>query len=68
MRRCLLRLFATLKSHLAEEELHEPILEDRLTPDEAEELAPRARPRRDWDAPAAWLVRALVHLSAKPAR
>jgi hypothetical protein len=39
MRRCLLRLYAILKSHLAEEELYEPILEDRLTPDEAAELA-----------------------------
>jgi hypothetical protein len=39
MRRCLLRLYAILKSHLAEEELYEPILEDRLTPEEAQELA-----------------------------
>lgn len=39
MRRCLLRLYAILKSHLAEEELYEPILEDRLTDDEAAELA-----------------------------
>jgi hypothetical protein len=39
MRRSLLRLYAILKSHLAEEALYEPILEDRLTPDEAAELA-----------------------------
>ena len=39
MRRCLLRLYAILKAHLAEEELYEPILEDRLTAQEAVELA-----------------------------
>jgi hypothetical protein len=39
MRRCLLRLYAILKAHLAEEELYEPILEDRLTEAEAAELA-----------------------------
>jgi hypothetical protein len=39
MRRSLLRLYAILKAHLAEEELYEPILEDRLTTDEAAELA-----------------------------
>ena len=39
MRRCLLRLYAILKAHLAEEELYEPILEDRLTAEEAVELA-----------------------------
>jgi hypothetical protein len=39
MRRCLLRLYAILKSHLAEEELYEPILENRLTAAEAAELA-----------------------------
>lgn len=32
LRRVLLRLYALLKTHLAEEELHIPILEDRLTP------------------------------------
>lgn len=39
MRRCLLRLYAILKAHLAEEELYEPILEDRLTEAEAAALA-----------------------------
>ncbi len=39
MRRALLRLYAILKAHLAEEALYEPILEDRLTADEATELA-----------------------------
>jgi hypothetical protein len=39
MRRSLLRLYAILKAHLAEEELYEPILEDRLTAVEAAELA-----------------------------
>lgn len=39
MRRCLLRLYAILKAHLVEEELYGPILEDRLTPGEAAELA-----------------------------
>jgi hypothetical protein len=37
MRRSLLRLYAILKAHLAEEELYEPILEDRLTAVEAAE-------------------------------
>ncbi len=39
MRRSLLRLYAILKAHLAEEELYEPILEDRLTAVEATERA-----------------------------
>ena len=39
MRRCLLRLYAMLKLHLAEEQLYEPILEDRLTAEEAADLA-----------------------------
>jgi hemerythrin-like domain-containing protein len=32
LRRILLRLYVLLKTHLAEEELYLPILEDRLTP------------------------------------
>ncbi len=39
MRRTLLRLYAILKAHLIEEELYVPILEDRLTAQQAEELA-----------------------------
>jgi hypothetical protein len=39
MRRSLLRLYAILKAHLAEEELYVPILENRLTEEEAAELA-----------------------------
>jgi iron-sulfur cluster repair protein YtfE (RIC family) len=39
LRRVLLRLYALLKAHLAEEELYIPILEDRLTPAEEAALA-----------------------------
>ena len=39
MRRALLRLCAVLRTHLAEEALYVPILEDRLTPAEAIEIA-----------------------------
>ncbi len=39
LRRILLRLHALLKTHLAEEELYIPILEDRLTPVEEAALA-----------------------------
>ena len=39
MRRSLLRLYAILKAHLMEEELYVPILEDRLTEEEAADLA-----------------------------
>jgi hypothetical protein len=39
MRRMLLRLHALLKTHLAEEELYIPILEDRLTPVEEAAIA-----------------------------
>jgi hypothetical protein len=39
MRRALLRLYATLKAHLIEEELYVPILEGSLTDDQAAELA-----------------------------
>ena len=39
MRRTLLRLYAMLKMHLVEEDLYLPILEDRLTADEAADLA-----------------------------
>jgi hypothetical protein len=39
MRRTLLRLYAILKAHLAEEDLYVPILENRLTEEEAADLA-----------------------------
>lgn len=39
LRRILLRLYALLKTHLAEEELYIPILEDRLTPAQEAALA-----------------------------
>jgi len=39
LRRILLRLYALLTAHLAEEELYIPILEDRLTPAEEAALA-----------------------------
>jgi hypothetical protein len=39
LRRVLLRLYALLKTHLSEEELYIPILEDRLTPDQEAALA-----------------------------
>ncbi len=39
MRRALLRLCALLRTHLAEEALYVPILEDRLTEAEASEIA-----------------------------
>jgi hypothetical protein len=39
MRRVLLRLYALLSTHLAEEELYIPILEDRLSPPEEAALA-----------------------------
>ncbi len=39
LRRVLLRLYALLKTHLAEEKLYIPILEDRLTPAEEQALA-----------------------------
>jgi hypothetical protein len=39
LRRVLLRLYALLKTHLSEEELYIPILEDRLTPVEEAALA-----------------------------
>ena len=39
LRRVLLRLYALLKTHLSEEELYIPILEDRLTPAEEAALA-----------------------------
>jgi hypothetical protein len=39
LRRVLLRLHALLKTHLSEEELYIPILEDRLTPAEEAALA-----------------------------
>jgi hypothetical protein len=39
LRRVLLRLYALLKTHLAEEELYIPILEDRLTAPEEAALA-----------------------------
>ncbi len=39
MRRVLLRLYALLKTHLSEEELYIPILEDRLTPPQEAALA-----------------------------
>ncbi len=39
LRRILLRLHALLKTHLAEEELYIPILEDRLTPGQEAALA-----------------------------
>ena len=39
LRRALLRLCALLKAHLAEEEMYLPILEGRLTPEQAEDLA-----------------------------
>ncbi len=39
LRRILLRLYALLKTHLTEEELYIPILEDRLTPAEEQALA-----------------------------
>ena len=39
MRRALLRLCATLRTHLAEEELYVPIMEDRLTEAQAGEIA-----------------------------
>lgn len=39
MRRTLLRLYAILKAHLAEEELYVPILEGRLTEEQAADLA-----------------------------
>jgi hypothetical protein len=38
MRRTLLRLYAMLKVHLLEEDLYLPILEDRLTAEEAGEI------------------------------
>jgi hemerythrin-like domain-containing protein len=39
LRRVLLRLYALLKSHLSEEELYIPILEDNLTPAQEAALA-----------------------------
>jgi hypothetical protein len=39
MRRALLRLCAVLQTHLAEEALYVPIMEDRLTDAEASEIA-----------------------------
>ncbi len=39
LRRALMRLYYLLKTHLAEEELYIPILEDSLTPERAQELA-----------------------------
>ncbi len=39
LRRVLLRLYALLNTHLAEEEMYIPILEDRLTPPEEAALA-----------------------------
>jgi hypothetical protein len=39
MRRALLRLYGVLRTHLAEEELYEPILEDTVTDEQAEEIA-----------------------------
>ena len=39
MRRALLRLCAVLRTHLAEEELYVPIMEDRLTEAQAGEIA-----------------------------
>ncbi len=39
LRRALLRLYVLLKTHLAEEELYVPILEDRLTRPQEEALA-----------------------------
>jgi hypothetical protein len=39
MRRSLRRLYAILKAHLAEEAMYEPILEDRLTAEEAADPA-----------------------------
>ncbi|MFH0750868.1 MAG: hemerythrin domain-containing protein [Chloroflexota bacterium] len=39
LRRVLLRLYALLKTHLAEEELYIPVLEDRLTPAQEAALA-----------------------------
>ena len=39
LRRTLLRLYALLNTHLAEEEMYLPILEDRLTPAEEAALA-----------------------------
>lgn len=39
LRRVLLRLYALLKAHLSEEEMYIPILEDKLTPPQAEALA-----------------------------
>ena len=39
LRRVLIRLYALLKTHLTEEELYIPILEDRLTPVEEAALA-----------------------------
>ncbi len=39
LRRVLLRLYVLLKTHLSEEELYIPILEDRLTPAEEAALA-----------------------------
>lgn len=39
LRRVLLRLYALLKTHLSEEELYIPILEDRLTPAQEAALA-----------------------------
>lgn len=39
LRRILLRLHTLLKTHLAEEELYIPILEDRLTPGQEAALA-----------------------------
>jgi hypothetical protein len=39
LRRVLIRLFATLKIHLAEEEEYAPILQHNLTPEHAQELA-----------------------------
>lgn len=39
LRRMLLRLYALLKTHLSEQELYTPILEDRLTPAEEAALA-----------------------------
>lgn len=39
MRRALLRLYAVLQTHLAEEELYEPILEQTVTDEQADEIA-----------------------------
>ena len=49
LRRILLRLHALLKTHLAEEELYIPILEDRLTPVEEAALA-RALDHQDLES------------------